>query len=330
MLYISTRNKAESFTAYRVLHGASASNGAQIVPFQMKPLEEEKLHSILHSDFHSAVAEILNMFFPVNLNPWDVELCVGRNAVKCVFSGHKLVIAETWRNPLGSYLYIENALYSKMTGRNVPVPYLVSVAIRTAVLFGVYTQIRKNPVAQFDFSANAGDGSTFLAAYFARFLGLPIGKIIVGCDDSSGLWDLMQKGEIPFCANAASTMEALIYCGLGSDEAARYLQTASNSRTYLLDKEQFSILCDGFFAAVVGTQRADGIVGSFWKSNQYVITPDTALSYSALQDYRAKTGESRDTLLFSDGSPLRDAGRIQNMTGLTYDQLAKEISAAKE
>lgn len=330
MLYVNTNNKADSVTAYRVLRAADLPAGQMYVPFQLQPLDEETLSAFLNQSFCGAVASVLNFFFSTGITQWDVELCAGRNIVSCRNLSHKLIVAETWHNPEGSYRFLEKALYEKLIGAPAKtVPAWVKVAIRIAVLFGIFTGLRDN-IHTFDVTTNAWDSTTYLAALYARYLGLPVGSIIIGCSERSGYWGLIQKGELSASASEILDIHTLIHVAIGEEEAIRCRRLNEAGKTFYIDEDTDTPFNQYIFAAVVSQRRLESIMGSMWRTSQYLITPDTAVSYSALQDYRARAGESRDTLLFADRSPLQDVKPIQQATGLSFEQIGKNISIVKE
>ena len=56
MLYLSTRNKADSFTAHRVLHSAAAPDGGMFMPMQLPVQTDAVLAEFEQMSFGEAVA----------------------------------------------------------------------------------------------------------------------------------------------------------------------------------------------------------------------------------------------------------------------------------
>ena len=83
-MYLSTRNKTDSFTAHRVLHSGNAPDGGMFLPMQIPELDEFVLSDYEHMSFSEVTASILNLFFGTNLSGWDVDFAVGRQAVELV------------------------------------------------------------------------------------------------------------------------------------------------------------------------------------------------------------------------------------------------------
>ena len=85
-----------------------------------------------------------------------------------------------------------------------------------------------------------------------------------------------------------------------------------------------SKLSQGLFVAVVGQQRVKDIIGSIYRTNTYLLDPYTAISYGALQDFRAKTGENRVTLMLTEENPVRYSDLLADATGLSEQAIYKQ------
>lgn len=302
MLYVNSRNKAESYTAHRVLAENPVDGRGVVVPFRLRKMTPEQVQNICSANFYDAVALALNHFFNLRLEGWDLELNVGRNAVSIQEFTPKINIAELWHNPANTYNFLEKALYKKMSENQGEIPLWARIAIRTAVLFGIYAQMNEQGIESIDVVGVSCDVTTYLAPFYAKILGLPIRSILIGCDDESGLWEFIHKGQLPTSSTAAVAVEMMIFSVFGDEEVNRFAQYRSNRRNYTLDEEQLAQLGDGLYAAVIGSSRLDTVRENVLRTNAYPISRKTAIAYSAVQDYRARTGECRNMLLFADSS----------------------------
>ncbi len=330
MLYITTRNPADSFTAHRVLTDNRASDGGMFLPMQMPVLSEYEIRRLGEKSFADVVAWILNLFFDKEITLWDVEFCVGRNPLQLCGMNHRLTVAQLWHNHVGDYHYLEKSLYEKLCGETAPqsqIPAWPRLAIRIAVLFGIYAQLG-NGLYSFDVAVPADDFLLPTALWYARSMGLPVGKIICGCPDSSAVWDLIHRGEYSTVSDDKN-VERLIFSAFGRDETRRYLSVLQRRGVFKLEQEQQQMLADGIYVAVVSDHRIEGIMKSFYRTNRYFLDPGMAVSYGALQDYRARTGESRLTLLLADKSPVHFSPDIERVLGIFGEDI-KKLNAQKE
>lgn len=336
MLYITTRDPADSFTAHRVLNENSASDGGMFVPMQMPIFNHEEILALKDKSFGDVVALVLNLFFDKQLNGWDIEFSVGRSPFQLYDMNHRMAVAQLWHNHGADYLYLENSIYKKLCGvtsSRMEVPQWPRIAIRIAVLFGICAELLRRGDDYFDIAVPAGDFLLPVAIWYAGNMGLPVGMIICGCNENSGIWDLIHRGEFSTGTAVSAGLhgiERLIFDAFGRDEVQRYLAVCRRRGTYKLTEEQQETLMRRLYAVVASTQRVESIIKSVFRTNQYVLDSRTAVSYGALQDYRARTGESRLTLIFADKSPALSLSDIQRVLGIPNEDLKKKLNIYKE
>ena len=188
MLYITTRNNKDAYTVHRTLTENFAVDGGGYVPFQMPVLDSCELESFASKSFGESVATILNLFFTPKMTGWDVEFSIGRSPIKLLSLNGKITVAELFSNPEGNYSYFVKALYDHILQNNSRAMHptvWAEISIRIATLFGVWSEILKQGVISsqdlIDISLSANEYHTYIAAVYARKLGLPI-------DEEEMLW----------------------------------------------------------------------------------------------------------------------------------------------
>jgi len=309
LLYLSTRNKADSFTAHRVLHSTAAPDGGMFMPMQLPVQDDIALAAFERMSFGDTAATILNLFFGTQLTGWDVDFAIGRQALDLVSAGYKVSLAESWHNPAGSHDYLVQRLYNLVTRQkhSFLAPNLwFQTAVNIAVLFGVYGKYCRQEIYEFDVAVETGDLQLLLAIRYAQKMGLPIRKVILGCIDGDGLWELFSYGD--YQTNRKDLLigfEALLWLEFGYTGAEGYASAVLDRRTYRLKDLKLDQLRTDLFATVVGDNRVKNVIDSTLRNNNYRMEHSTARAFGALQDYRAKTGENKNTLLFSRNAPAK-------------------------
>jgi len=307
LLYLTTRNKADSYTAHRVLRSEVAPDGGQFLPMQLPVLTDVQLAALEQMSFGEAAAFTMNLFFGTQLTGWDVDFAIGRQVMDLVPIGHRVSVAESWHNPGGSHTYMAQRLYALALGEKIPArrPSLwFYTCVDIAVLLGAYGKFCRKEIYEFDVAVETGDLQMLLALRYAQKMGLPVQKIILGSLDGDGLWEFLSYGDYHTGHKTLpSGLESLIWLEFGPDEAKRYLQTGQTRGIYKLSPVQLELFRNGTFVAVVGDGRAADMAASTQRTAAYSMETDTARAFGALQDYRAKTGENRNTLLFSHKMP---------------------------
>ncbi len=302
MLYLTTRDPHDTYTAARTLAADVAPNGGRFLPYQMPRLTWEELQG--HS-FGENVAKVLNLFFSTKLTGRDVEFAVGRYPVKCAAIGKSVLVAELWRNLDGSYEKMERRLATAIGGESVNITSWLKIAIRIAVLTGVLAEMTDGQ--DVDIALPMGDFSVNMAVWYGRQMGLPIREIICCCQQGSVIWDLLHLGQMRDREgdSAIGELERLVYGTLGLKEAVRFSEACQKGREYALLPADGEKLRVGMFAAVVSDDRRESTVANVYSTNGYLLDGEAAGAYSALMDYRAKTGENRMALLLGDREPKK-------------------------
>jgi len=302
MLYVSTRNVSETYTAYRAIHEENAPDGGQYVPFHLPKFTDKEIHTFKALGFGDAVAQVLNLFFSLRLSKSEVESAIGHQPVKIVALGQRLIIEEMWHNPIGSCEYLIQELYSIMTEKSAMPVGWSCIAIKIALLFGIYTML-EGYTKDFDIAVAADDYSDLTAILYAKDMGLPINLSICACNENNSTWDFVNKGEFATGVEQPKYMECFLFKLFSAQEVKRYLDACQRKTVYCIDAAQLEVLNNTTFAAVVSKNRVDSIISSTFNTNQYHMDSEAALAYASLQDNRSQTGISNQTLVLSKIRP---------------------------
>ncbi len=334
MLYITTRSNDITFTSHRALVENQAPDGGYYAPFYLPVYSPEEIAALKHRSFSQIVADILNTFFSARLTGWDVDFCIGRNAVRLMSISHRIVIAELWHNTDAKFSGTISALYAKICGTengSVPTDW-ASTAIRIAVMFGIYGRMLQSDLLEagecFDLSVPVDDYQTPISVFYARQMGLPIDVIVSASEDNGVVWDMIHRGAINTKGvneRLKAGLEKLVYATLGCSYVEKFSQACEKGSIFALTEEELPVLNKGLFCTVAGHNRASDTINSLFRSNAYIVDPVTALCYAGSQDYRAKTGDNHVTLLLAERTPMDFAGKISQATGVSAMSLVEHI-----
>lgn len=341
MLYVSTRNKNDTYTAARALSEDRCPDGGFYTPMRLPVFVKTGISDLGTKSFSQNVAEIINLFFGTKLDSWSVDFAIGRYPVKIVNLSGREVVAETWHNPTWKFerlaIGIEKVILQSDRIGPVPSDWLMA-ASRIAVLFGIFGElIREGMEMPIDIALPNGDFSGPMAAWYAREMGLPISNILCCCNDNNGTWRLLHKGEIrtegapirtatPGCDHVvARDLERLISAVLGAKAAIAFADASADGSTFYLEPDQQAKLRAGMYAPVTGTRRLESAVSNLYQNYRYLPDPCTALCYSGILDYRSVTGESRKALIISEESPGFGMDFLCRCLGLSPWELKKRM-----
>lgn len=311
MLYLTTRSEADVYTPRRALTEDRGPEGGLFVPAQ-KPDFGALFQNLAANSFCHNVAEVLNILTDANLTPMDIEFAVGQNPFRLVHLDTRTMVGETWHNSEHHFRRTALNLKRAMIGaepQETTADWLM-IACRVALLFGMFGKL--NPSECLDLAVPSGDFSTVMAAWYARDWGLPIGNIVICCNENNGLWNLFRYGELRTDSIVIETstpgsdyavppdLERLIYELFGRDEVGKFTEICGIGKTYYLEESCVQQLKQGMYVTVVGTDRIPVMKASMKVTQNYNADSYTALSYIGLMDYRAGTRGNPRALILAE------------------------------
>ena len=181
-----------------------------------------------------------------------------------------------------------------------------------------------------NFCVPTGNFGNILSGFYAKRMGVPIGRLICASNENNVLTDFIKTGTYdrnrPFYQTASPSMDILISSNLerllsllsGSDEEVRgYMQKLSETGTYtvsdrVLRAVQAEFSC-GFCTDAQGAQT----IGRTFRENHYLLDTHTAVACTVLDAYRAETSDQTLTVVESTASPFKFCASVLDALGVT-------------
>lgn len=337
MLYVTTRNNRDAFTAQRVLGEGRGADGGFYLPFHAPGFTAEDLDRLNRMPFNQRIAEVLNLLFQTKLTGWDVDFSIGRCPVKLEPLRQRIIMGEFWHNPNWNFHRMESNLAQLLRKDTDEPGNWLRIAVRIAVLFAAFGELHSSGIETADVAVVSGDFLWPISAWYARQWGLPVGNIVICCNENQNLWELICHGqmrtdtlsiptEIPEAdIPVPADLERLIYgCG-GIEAVERYLDCCRRGASYCVSEPELSVLRKGQYVSVVSSRRIKDTIPGVLRTHGYLLSPGTALGYAGMLDYRAKKGEFRPVLVVSEKSPLCDARIVADILSITPEELKKQL-----
>lgn len=293
------------------------------MPLNTPRLSTRELERILCLPAGECMAQTLNLLLDTSLTGADVELCLGKRQVRATDLGQKSYRLECWHNPQGHVSSVASALVRFLYKENrEPTPGgWAYIAAQMAVLFAAVGEFAKEGIAgpgmEVDVSAVAGDLSGVMSAYYARKWGLPIGTIICGCNENSGLWELLHHGQLRTDGVAVRTsapeadvviplgLERLIHSCGGQESVYSFLNCIRAGKTYVPENSLLEEFRQGLYVGVVSDLRVRTAVTGVYRNRGCTLSAYDAIAYASLQDYRAQGGGGKPCFILSSQRPGR-------------------------
>lgn len=331
MLYVTTANKHDVFTAHYSLCHDCTKEGGLFLPYQMPKLSAGQIDALKNETFGDRVANILNLLFSTRLNGWDIDFCIGRSSVRLVSLNQRVLIAETWHNLdsdfCGLVRNVSDRLLSKEYIGTKPSRW-IWIAVRVAVLFGVFGELEKigltDSGSKINFTVAAGDFSAPFAIWYAREMGLPVGNIIVSCDENSGLWELLHNGQMRVDPGfTPRELERFIFAAAGHEAVQNFRDVLKKGGIYTPNALVFKKLRQGMIAEVVSRKRMESVICNTYSNYGYILETDSAQAYSGLQNYMARAGETGAAVILAEKNPICSASTVADAMGIGVRELKR-------
>ncbi len=177
-----------------------------------------------------------------------------------------------------------------------------------------------------------GNFGNILAAFYAREMGLPVGKLICASNSNNVLTDFIRTGA--YDRNRAfyttmspsmdilvsSNLERLLYALTGQDDALvkDYMESLNREGRYEIRADLKGQLQELFYAGFCDDAQTQAVIREMWESHSYLIDPHTAVAFDVLRQYRQETGDDRVTLVVSTASPFKFCDSVLGALGVSH------------
>ena len=174
-----------------------------------------------------------------------------------------------------------------------------------------------------------GNFGNILAGYYAKKMGLPIDKLICASNANNVLTDFLQTGVYdrnrPFYNTASPSMDILISSNLerllfdltGSDEEVRgYMASLNATGRYEVSQKVKDAVRAQFVSGFCDDARTLNTIEKVFHNTGYLMDTHTAVAYTVLQDYRAKTADDTPAVVVSTASPFKFCDSVLSALGV--------------
>lgn len=207
-----------------------------------------------------------------------------------------------------------------------------------------------------------GNFGNILAAYYAKQMGVPIGKLICASNENKVLFDFFGTGtydrnrEFVLTSSpsmdilVSSNLERLIYLITGEDsEKTKELMDGLKGKGSYSITDEMALKLKDFEAGFAAEEETAGCISRIWQETGYVLDTHTAVAAHVCETYRSKSGDSRKCVVASTASPYKFAksvmtaidgkykasddlallSELQEVSGVDMPQAIKDILDAK-
>ncbi len=167
-----------------------------------------------------------------------------------------------------------------------------------------------------------GNFGNIFAAYIAKRMGLPIGKLICASNRNNILTDFFETGTYDRNRSFYTTMspsmdilissnlERLLYLVAGSERTAAYMDSLIKTGRYTVDEDVKAALQSEFVGGYADEEATAATIRRTYEEGGYLIDTHTAVAMHCAEEYIARTGDGRKMLVVSTASPYKFAANV--------------------
>ncbi len=180
-----------------------------------------------------------------------------------------------------------------------------------------------------DFVVPTGNFGNILAGYFAKKMGLPVGKLVCASNANNVLTDFIRTGTYdrrrPFYRTespsmdilVSSNLERLLFLVFGEDASAvaDRMEQLSKNGVYSVPEKIMAKLRENFVAYEADDASAAETLGRIYRETGYLADPHTAVALCAAEQYRAEKKSDAPTVVLATASPFKFSGPVLRAIG---------------
>lgn len=169
-----------------------------------------------------------------------------------------------------------------------------------------------------------GNFGNILAAYYAKKMGLPLGKLICASNINNVLTDFINTGVYDrnrkFYATTSpsmdilisSNLERLLYMLSGNDDAQirEWFGALAKDGKYEVTDDIKAKIAEEFYAGYCDDEQTKATIHNIYEKYSYVCDTHTAVAVKVYEDYRKATGDTTRTLIASTASPYKFSASV--------------------
>lgn len=201
-----------------------------------------------------------------------------------------------------------------------------------AYYFSAYAELVKEKKTEFgemlDVAVPTGNFGNILAAYYAKKMGLPLGRLICASNKNNVLEEFINTGVYDrrreFYKTTTPSMDILVSSNLerllfeivdrNSEHVSELMNALKSEGVFALTPDEHARVKEDFAAGSASDERAAEAINSCYKTYGYLCDPHTAVAYAVSEEI---PGTSCKTLLVSTASPYKFAESVLCALGQT-------------
>ena len=182
-----------------------------------------------------------------------------------------------------------------------------------------------------------GNFGNIFAAYLAKLMGLPIGKLICASNTNNILTDFLRTGTYDrnrdfHCTMSpsmdiliSSNLERLLYFCAGSDATADYMKKLNTEGKYSVSSEILSKIHENFLGYYSDEKSTSETIKDYYDNHGYLADTHTSVALNCAEQYIKEYGDTTPMVVASTASPYKFA--VDVYESLTDKRTSDDLEA---
>ena len=179
---------------------------------------------------------------------------------------------------------------------------------------------------QVDFTVPTGNFGDIMAGYFAKTMGLPVGKLICASNKNDVLADFFETGHYDRKRTfykttspsmdilVSSNLERLLYYVCGEANTVKYMQQLTENGEYTISADELAAIKEVFVGYAASDEEGSDAIGRIYKDENYLMDTHTAIAWSC---YEKHGDTATANVVLSTASPYKFCASVLKSLGET-------------
>ena len=205
-------------------------------------------------------------------------------------------------------------------------PQVVYYFIAYAKLLGL-GRIKKGDLV--DYVVPTGNFGDILAGYFAKLMGLPVGRLVCASNANKVLTDFLNTGVYDrrrdFVRTSSpsmdilvsSNLERLLYLAAEGDTAyvSACMEALAKDGVYQVSDKVLQNIRRDFSAGCCDEAETEKTIGRVWRDCAYLCDPHTAVAFAVAEEYKKQRQGGAPVVVLSTASPYKFPAAVLKAIG---------------
>lgn len=179
-----------------------------------------------------------------------------------------------------------------------------------------------------DFAVPTGNFGNILACWYAKNMGLPVGRLLCASNENNVIADFFDTGVYDRNRTfhttispsmdilVSSNLERLLYSVCGSDtQVTGYMSRLGADGRYEVDARVKAVIDENFEGGYCTDDETKAVIKKVYTEEGYLMDTHTAVAYKKMLDHRAVSGGCVPTVVVSTASPYKFCDSVLSALG---------------